>query len=276
MSYWLKDERKWSSYQDPRGLNVDEIHDVVIIGGGISGLSTAYHLSLLGIKCTVLEKEGLSAGATGCNGGFITPGTSEKYSESVTRLGLETTQALFDYTVQCTDAIKEFVKSRNIDCELRFNGVVSLASSSEELVALEDSFREMQEYRLPVEWWDPSTCLEQTKSQSFLGGIFKPFGGNLWAAKLVFGLAEAAVSSGLVNIQTHTAVTHVDRDSSCEEFIELETSRGSVRARRVVYATNAWTRQLLPNLWDVIVPVRNQVMIISPWPHDHMRPAVVI
>ena len=260
-SYWLKDVGvRFNAFRE--AALPEEIVDVVIIGAGISGASTAYHLAKHGTAGNVVlvEKYGISAGATGNNGGFICPGTSERFSASVERYGLEVTQQLFDFTVNCTKAVKSFVEDTKADCELRFHGSVLLASNEEELRELMLSFEQLSSYGVHVEWWDEVQCTERTSSTSFLGGLYKPQAGIMWAAKLVFALVDEAVKLG-VKVLTHNAVQSVDRTDP--GLIRVQTERGVITTRKVVHCMNAWSRDLLPSLQEVIIPVRNQVRPIS-------------
>lgn len=257
-SYWLKDAG--DRFDAFKGAALpEEIVDVVIIGAGISGASTAYHLAKHGTAGTVVlvEKYEISAGATGNNGGFISPGTSERFSSSVERYGLQVTQQLFDYTVQCTKAVKSFVEETKANCELRFHGSVLLASNEKELRELKLSFDQLSSYGVHVEWWDEAQCAERTTSTNFLGGLYKPQAGIMWAAKLVFALVEEAVKMG-VKVHTHTAVESVDRTGP-DGLVRVHTERGVITTRKVVHCMNAWSRDLLPSLQEIIIPVRNQV-----------------
>lgn len=69
-------------------------------------------------------------------------------------------------------------------------------------------------------------------------------------------------------VHTHVVVTGVTMNNSSDEFgVSVETMKhGVFRAKKVVYATNAWTSELLPHLKDIIVPVRNQVVMTEPAP----------
>jgi len=257
--YWLND----APYQDFRSTAELPAHsDVVVIGGGITGVSTAYFLRKHGVDVTLLERRGLSGGATGRNGGHISPGTSERFSESVRRYGVERTRAIYDYSTRCALAVQDFVRENDVQCELRFNGSVSLALSAAELVQVQQSFEEMQKYDIPSEYWDAATCAERTRSEDFLGGVFRQTAGQLWPAKLVFAVAEQALRLG-TNIQTRTEVRTIERDNG---RLLVQTDRGAISALNVVHATNAWARRLLPFLAETIVPVRNQVIITEPAP----------
>lgn len=257
--FWLND----APYQNFRSTpELPTQTDVVVIGGGITGASTAYHLGKHGIQSVVLERRGLSGGATGRNGGHISPGTSERFSESVKRYDLDITRAIYDYSHQCAAAVRAFVNEHQVDCELRVNGSVSLALTPDELKPVQESYEEMQKYGIPSEWWDAATCAERTRSESFFGGVFRPTAGQLWPAKLVFAVAEQALKLG-ANVQTQTEALAIENEQG---QLVVKTNRGDMRAQHVVHATNAWARQLLPFLATTIVPVRNQVIITEPAP----------
>lgn len=69
------------------------------------------------------------------------------------------------------------------------------------------------------------------------------------------GLLSRALESG-VNLQTHTPVSEVDATPDSEGYIAVTTARGKVRAKKIVYATNAYTAALLPEFEGKIIPVR--------------------
>ncbi|KAE8853215.1 hypothetical protein HRS9122_00207 [Pyrenophora teres f. teres] len=112
---------------------------------------------------------------------------------------------------------------------------------------------------------------------------------RLWPYRLVVHLLKKAISNG-VNLQTHTPVTSVSQQStsSADRYWIVDTPRGSIRAKTVVYATNGYTSALVPEMKDKIVPVRGVVarlvggkapkmtdsymMRISDYEYDYMIP----
>ena len=94
----------------------------------MTGASVAYHLGLKGMKSIILEKGDLSSGATGTNGGFISPGPLGNYNELSKEHGADVAKAIYEYTMRCTEKIKCFVAQHGESCELRFNGKIKLAS----------------------------------------------------------------------------------------------------------------------------------------------------
>jgi glycine/D-amino acid oxidase-like deaminating enzyme len=241
--------------------------DVVVIGAGLTGASVAYHLSQRGVGCVLLDRGGVCAGATGRNGGFLSPGLADCIHTSLDTFGIETTSKLYAYTEQCTAAIERFVLENDIACELRFRGEVELASTPAQAAALERTFRVMQATpgaaEMEWEWWDKETCRARTKSDSYEAGMFRKRCATLWPARLVVGIVRRALALG-ADMQSHTAVTAVraGEGGGCV----VETERGAIACNYVVHATNAWASELIPALEGVITPVRNQVVVTAPQP----------
>lgn len=258
-SFWLND----APYQIFRSTpELPQTTDVVVIGGGIAGVSTAYWLGKQGVNVTLLERRGLSAGATGRNGGHLHPSTALHFSEAVRLYGIETALALWHFAEATAKAIQDFVAQHKVDCDLHCRGSVSLALDEQELAELQDSAEAQAKYGLGGEYWDAKTCAARMHSQSFLGGLFLPNPGQLWAAKLVFAIAAQALQLG-TNVQTQTTVEAIEQENS---NLSVKTSRGTIKAQHVVHTTNAWARELLPFVKNIIIPVRGQVMITESVP----------
>ena len=236
--------------------------EVVIVGGGIAGTTVAYWLGRLGVPALVLERRGLSGGATGRNGGHIRPGTTERFSEARKRYGDEIARAVFEFSHRCADAVRAFVAEHRVECELRVHGSVSLASSEAELGPVHESAEALTALGKPVELWDAATCAERTGSTRFRGGLLLRTAGQLWPARLVLAIAREAQARG-ATVRTRVAVRAVERAG--RGFL-VRTDRGDVTAAQVVHATNAWASALLPPLRELIQPIRGQVIVTAPAP----------
>lgn len=258
-SYWIQDA-PYQDYQSAPALPA-RTH-AVVIGGGLTGVSAAYWLRRLGVEVVALERRGLSGGATGRNGGHLIPGPAELFSDAIARYGAETARDLYTFTRATVRAVAACIAEHNIPCDLARHGAVSLALSEAELPRLRAAAEALARHGLPGEYWDAGACAERTHSASFLGGLFLPEGQQVWPARFVFGLAEQALRLG-AQLFTQTEVTAVERAGPS---LLVRTSRGPIRADAVLHATNAWARELLPALRDVIVPVRGQVIATAPAP----------
>jgi glycine/D-amino acid oxidase-like deaminating enzyme len=86
-------------------------------------------------------------------------------------------------------------------------------------------------------------------------GCFSYTTGHLWPYKLVLHLLKLAISQG-VNLQTHTPVERVSSTRDDRGYWTVTTPRGSILAKTIVYASNAYTSAILPEYKNAIIPVR--------------------
>src|SRR6478735_7664831 len=98
-------------------------------------------------------------------------------------------------------------------------------------------------------------------------GCFTYTAGHLWPYKLIHHMFSEAIRQG-INLQTNTPVTSVSETQDATGQWILNTNRGEVRARKVVFATNAYTGSLLPEYKSKIIPYRAVCSRIkTPGPH---------
>lgn len=234
---------------------------VLIIGGGLAGVATAYYLAARGIDVVLLEQGRLCGGSSGRNGGFISPGRSD-YGEAVDRHGPELAEAIVRFEVESTSELAAVTQKLGIEADLRFNGNGALAFDEDGMRKIQRSAELLRGIEFSVEVWERQECFSRTGGPNFLGGLFRPNGGTLSPAKLVVGLAEAAVSLG-ATIKTYTQVRDLQRRAGGREILAL-TSGGNIAAEHVVFATNTVEPRLLPALGRVLEPVRGQVIATRP------------
>ena len=105
--------------------------DVAIVGGGLAGLSTAYHLlqRLPGLRVCVLEADVLGAGASGRTTGMLSPGVGQSLPALVRRVGPAVARQLYEQTLSAVRGVQTLVKAEGIDCDLRLGGQVMFARS---------------------------------------------------------------------------------------------------------------------------------------------------
>lgn len=255
-SFWLTA----LNLPDPTPTALPPQADVVVIGGGITGVSTTYWLSQLGLTPLLIERGHLASGATGRNGGHFVFGGNQHFGDSLDSMGLEATRTLWDFTDRSAQTLRHLVHTHAIDCDLHFNRFVTFALTPDQADAIQANYQQMVSHGLPAEYWDTATVSQQTQSDAFFAAFVEPQHGQLWPAKLVLGLAAAAQRQG-AQIHTQTSVQALTRQGN---QLSITTDRGSVATQIVVYATNAFSYHLLPELKEVIVPVRGQVIATAP------------
>ena len=216
-------------------LEGDVNADIVIVGGGFTGLWTAYFLTErnpnLGV--VVLEQDICGGGPSGRNGGFAS-GWWDELDGLVTLYGPDRAVAACRAIASSIRAIGEFCEQNGIDAWYRRGGYMYAITASaheklcEEMVALAHEVGAGDELRELTAAEVKARC----SSPAFRGGAFMPDGASVQPGRLVRGLRRVVLERG-VKIYENTAVTRLDGTNAV-------TARGTVRAANAVLAVNAW------------------------------------
>jgi len=234
-SWWLR-EALGKEHQEPSPPLAGDVRaDVVIVGGGFTGLWTAYFLTErnpeLGV--VVLEQDICGAGPSGRNGGFAS-GWWDDLGALVTLYGPEAAVKACRAISSSIDAIAEFCDRHGIDAWYRRGGYMFAITASaherlcEEMVELAREVGAADDLRELTAAEVKARCA----SPAFRGGAFMRDGASVQPALLVRGLRRVLLERG-VTIHEGTAVTGLDGTGAV-------TARGRVRARHAVLAVNAW------------------------------------
>ncbi len=125
--YWY--EQRTRPTRALPALANDANTEVVVVGGGVAGLSCAQALSEQGRKVVLLEKGACGQGASGRSSGFITPDSEMELSDLVRSRGPERAKRLWDFVVGGVDAIRENIERHSIDCDFQVQDSLFLANS---------------------------------------------------------------------------------------------------------------------------------------------------
>jgi glycine/D-amino acid oxidase-like deaminating enzyme len=234
--------------------------DVCIVGGGYTGLWTAYYLAQAApeLRIVVLESEFCGYGASGRNGGWLStllPGPARRYGPGVEQLRAAMRASL--------DEVERVTAAEGIDARLVRGGMVYAARTPAQLSRLKAHVVEEQQEM----GGDPDTVLlsaaalgERLYIAGALGGSFSPHCARLHPARLVRGLAEAAERRG-VRIYESTRAA----DIGAREVTVAGV--GSVRAKWVIRATEGYTAQL-PGLRRTWLPMNSSMIVTEPLPQS--------
>lgn len=265
--FWHQDIHELHDHRTTEEL--PESSDVVIIGAGYAGISTAYHLvkgSEGGSKLsvTILEARGVCSGATGRNGGHIRPDMYSPMPKFIDRAGLERAVEVAEFEVAHLNAIKSLVETEKIDCDFTLTRSIDVWCNEEAAVKAKKLYDTLVSRNLD---YMKDVFFVLGKDAEGISGVKGAkacasfTAATLWPYKLILHLTESILQTGLVNLQTHTPVTSVTRAPS-GGFI-VTTPRGTTFARKVVYANNAYVSGLLPQYSQAIVPCKGLCTHIS-------------
>ncbi|ACM04202.1 NAD(P)/FAD-dependent oxidoreductase [Cereibacter sphaeroides] len=257
-SFWLRDLGAGPATPPFAG---EAACDVAIVGGGYTGLWTALRLKEQApeLRVTILEADFCGSGASGRNGGQVHSWFAEL--DLLTRLvGAEEALALCHATAEAIEELAELQASGTIDMDLRLDGWLWTASARAQEGAWEpaaDLCRKAGEAdRLrPV---GAEEIRRRTGSGVSYMGVVEPRAGTVQPAKLALGLRALALSRG-VAIHERSPVSEIVSGRPCR----LRTPGGTLRAGKVVIASNAWAAAL-PELARYLYVVDSQIVATEP------------
>jgi gamma-glutamylputrescine oxidase len=241
--------------------------DVAVIGGGLTGLSTAYHLAAArpGIQVAVLEAESFGAGASGRNTGMLGPGVGQSLAALAGRLGAPAAGALYRETLRAVSATRALVEQEHIACDLRMTGQLLRARTAGDRRRLARQAALMRALDLPVETVEaealPALAPARGDTTDGPAALRLPHAGILHPGKLVAGLAARASARG-VRLYQRARVREIADGRPLRLSLE---GGGQVTADHVVVATAGYTAALGLQRGRVL-PVHLQALATEPLP----------
>ncbi len=210
--------------------------DVMVVGGGITGVSLMHHLRARGFDAVLVERDHLAAGASGRNAGFLLAGVAESYAAALRTYGRSQAREVWAVTVENHD--RQIEAAGGADVGHARSGSAILAAGPDEARELEESAQLLREDGFEASW-DGRVLLN-------------PGDGEVYPTRLVAALARQAAPGSIregVNVMAvESGAVHAD-GATC-------------RAGVVILATNAYTPQLLPQV--EIQPNRAQMLATEP------------
>ncbi|GAA0613379.1 FAD-binding oxidoreductase [Paenochrobactrum glaciei] len=218
--------------------------DVVIVGAGFTGLSTALNLSERGSKVAVLEGVEIGYGASGRNVGLVNAGMWIMPDNLPGVLGQKYGDRLLEELGNGPQMVFERIERHNISCEATRTGTLHCAVGQKGLRELKERAEQWQRRGAPVTLLSAEETAKKTGTRIYAGSLLDMRAGTIQPLAYVRGLAHATLAAG-GQIFTNSTVIGTERQG--KDWV-VKTAQGSVRAQWIVVATNAYTKAPWPQI----------------------------
>lgn len=246
---------------------IDEQYcDVVVIGGGFTGLSTAYHLAKYGLKVIVLEKNEVGSGASGRNGGQILTGYLPSMSSLAKSYGLETAKTMLKISLDSIDLIERIVEANKLDCSFQRSGHLLAAYKKSHLDELKQEQEVLErDFQYKVKIIEKHGLVHEITSDFYCGGLIDENSAMFHPYNYVLSLADLAEKEGALILEDSKA-TRIKHSS--KNRVMVDTENGRVTANQLVMATDAYTDEVHKKIMHSLIPVESIMIATEPLAED--------
>ncbi|KAK2739526.1 hypothetical protein FQN55_009402 [Onygenales sp. PD_40] len=298
-SFWRSEVGELDNHRSTAELPSES--DIVIVGAGYSAAALVTHLLE---TCTgerkpsilVLEARQLCSGATGRNGGHLKPDPYKLAADLAAEYGIEAAAEVANFEVANLAAVKEYVETEKVDCDMLVTRAVDVQFSrahSDKIKRGHDMLRQAGVKATKETFYLPEGPAEMVSGVKGAISAFSYTAGSLWPYKLIHHMFTRALNSSTNNVflHTNTPVTSISPTCDAHGRWVLSTPRGTVNAKQLILATNAYTASLLPEYKEKIIPYRSfcsrivtpnpatapllantYALRFSDWDHDYLIP----
>lgn len=233
-------------------LDGDRSADVVIVGGGFTGLSAAAHLAKAGVNVVLIEAQRFGDGASGRNGGQLGTGQRTWAEDLEGELGFTRAKALFDLAEEAKAHLLDFARTHAIDIDF-MPGQLSVVHKKRYLDAYK-AHAEIMATRFGydhIRFMDAKETAERLGSPIYFGGTRDTGTGHIHPLKLVIGTARVAAAAGARIFEKTPATSIVSNGGK----VRVTTPTGTITADKGLIAVNAYGGRLEPTGAAHVMPI---------------------
>ena len=241
-------------------LTADIETETCIIGGGLAGIATALDLAERGRPAILLEANQVGWGASGRNGGFVSPGFPGGLPALIQKTGLKDAQTLYALSHEAQQLVRTRIDQYAIDCGPIVQGALRCAMANAP-GSLQTQCDEMaQDFGVEYTHWPQEKLRAVLSTPRYKDAYFNPYTFTVDPLALTRGLATAAESQG-AKIFEFSRVLKTNLSTPTKT---IHTTSGKLRAKHVVFACGGYIENLQRRLANATIPIATFVMATEP------------
>lgn len=213
----------------PQAINFETEYDVAIVGGGITGVSTAYELQKAGKNCILLEAANIGFGTTGGTTAHLNNFIDTTYSEAIKKFGLEDAKLLFESASDAIAIIEKNIRDNHIDCDYEKKIGQLFALDEKQAKQLDDIMDGAKKVGCEM-----NPIHHISFPIPFIKAVEIPGQAQFHPIKYIDALCHSFLNSGGTIVENCFCRSHSENDG----WITVETSRGIIKTKNLVYATH--------------------------------------
>ncbi len=238
--------------------------DVIVIGGGFTGLSTALHLREAGVDVAIVEAMEPGWGASGRNNGQVIPTLSRPDPEDIVAKHGAAGERFVVLLRDCASTLFDVVRRYRIEAEHEQAGWVQPVHSPGRTKIAERRVRQWSKFGAPVELLSRDQVSQMLGSDAWFGGFWNKTGGHINPLALSRGMARVVLDLGCRIYARSPAISFERRN---DRWV-VKTEKGEISGRALVLATNAYTGEfsnsLAPDIAHEAMPILSWQMATQP------------
>lgn len=237
--------------------------DVIIVGAGITGLSTAYWLEKESpsLRIAIIEKRRMGFGASGRNAGFVTCGSVEHFNRMISKHGLSQASEIWKFSETNRLLLQqEIVQDQAKQIQFEQKGAFSLAAQEHEFTELKKCAELMADLKIPTEIIEGRDIEKRLGAVNFVGGI-KYLGDASTDPMALLTLMKSKIKTPIFE---DVEVCRIETAENGNKL--LKTDKGDFVSSLVVLALNGYSAHLHPYFADKIYPTRAQCLMLEAVP----------
>ena len=231
--------------------------DVAVIGGGLAGLSAALQMSRAGKQVVVLEAESIGFGASGRNGGFVSPGFSSGGDEIGTKVGKSVAEALHRLSIEGVEFVRQNIDTMKIIEAQSVPGILHVRryDDGDNLRHYADGLK--RDYGYEIDFYSTTETRRILNSRRYFQSVYDPNAFHIHPLNYLRALGREIERLG-GRIFEHSRVMQLlnEKDGKL-----VKTNRGHIKAASVLITTGGYTDGLVGQIRRAYLPISTYVMV---------------